>query len=136
VPACFWDLELPVTYVRDVGFCSMWPVPFAWRPIPTSRLNLLEALRRDAGVMFGEVSSSDPECEIRELRVGVLGRLESWDRLLVPEAVLVFCGRTREREDVLMLFNAPGFCTFRWKLTLVTRVDLIEGSCFRRFFEF
>jgi len=88
--------------------------------------DLFEALRREAGVMFGEVSSPELEDKLQELRVGVLGISLDRGLLLPPNADCV--GRAVElwRVGLLTALKAPDRGTLRWKLTVVMRVDVRE----------
>jgi hypothetical protein len=71
-------------------------------------------------VILVESSSSESVC------IGVLGR----NRLLL--ASVVFACRYAPREACLTGFKAPSLDALGWKLTLVIRVDLIEGTFLRK----
>jgi hypothetical protein len=86
--------------------------------------DFLEALRNEAGVMFGESFSPEPDC------VGVLGRSGECD-LRLPLSTDFTC-RDAPREDCLTDFKAPTLGILCGKLTVVMRVDRIVGSAFRR----
>jgi hypothetical protein len=125
-----------VEYVRSERFCTALDLVLSIlleRP-PTAGLaspNFLEALRREAGVMFGELSSSESDCCSEELLMGVVGRPCSRDVLLPLSAAFVGRGTARSCEGFLTAFRAPDFGTLRLKLTVVMRVDLIVGRVFR-----
>lgn len=78
--------------------------------------------------MLGE-SWSDSDSSAPELDVGVLGRFVGGiPFLLVAPDAAVRPMAVCTREDLPTGFRAPGFVALRWKLTVVSRVDLTEGS--------
>jgi hypothetical protein len=91
--------------------------------------DFFDALRREAGVILGELSSSELDGSPRALLVGVLGRV--CERACLPTGFVVR-GRARECNGCFTALKAPGFGTLRWKLTVVMRVDLIDVRLFRR----
>ena len=99
--------------------------------LKTRFLPSLDALRRDAGVILGDISSSESSSSGSVLDVGVLGRLEGARPLLPFVAALIRRGATFIREDLLTDFKAPGFTTFRCRLTVVSLVDLREPLAVR-----
>lgn len=88
----------------------------------------LEALRKDAGVILGESSSSDSSSSTSESEVGVTGRLEGSRPLRPLTGTLARRGLEVAviRADLVTAFRAPGFATLRCRLTVVVLVDLSE----------
>ncbi len=86
-----------------------------------------EALRSDAGVMFGESSPSSSDSDSSELgwRTGVLGRLFEGARPF-PETEEGF-----SLVGFLMMRFAVGLVTVRLKVTVVCRVTLTEAVLVR-----
>ena len=77
--------------------------------------DFLEALRKEAGVILGEQSSSDSVC------IGVIGRSSEYD-----------VDRDTPRDACLMDFKAPSLAFLGWKLTLVMRVERFKGTFLRK----
>jgi hypothetical protein len=122
--------------VRSERFCTGSDLTLSTllkRPLTAGLTSpdFLEALRREAGVMFGEPSSSESDCCSDELLVGVVGRPSSRGFLPPPGAAFVGRGTARRCEGCLTAFRAPDFGTLRLKLTVVMRVDLIVGRLLR-----
>jgi hypothetical protein len=106
---------------RDVLLAAELEVDGGWLSI------FLDALRRDAGVMLGD-SSSESGSSAPELDVGVLGRF--WGGIpFLPVPLEILRPRAACTREVLLIgFRAPGFVALRWKLTVVSLVDLTEGN--------
>ena len=99
--------------------------------LKTRLLPSFEALRKDAGVMLGDASSSDSSSSMSESEVGVLGLFEGARPLLPSIAALVRRWAACICADLLTAFKAPGFTTFRCRLTVVVLVDLSEPFAVR-----
>ena len=96
-----------------------------------SKLNVrflpsFEALRNEAGVILGDVSSSESSTSTSESEVGVLGRLEGARPFLPFIAALACREVVFKRVGLFTAFNAPGFNTFRCRLKVVVLDDLSE----------
>jgi hypothetical protein len=125
---CFADLPLTTAAARVAslrfavdrgGVACEFKIELNGRFFPS-----FDALRREAGVMLGDVSSSESYSSASELDMGVLGRLEGASPFLPAVAWEVRLGADCVREGLLMDFRAPGLATFRCKLTVVSLVDL------------
>lgn len=133
---CRVDLDLSTAVVR----LKSLRLKFVRRGVgcdsePTSRARFLppfDALRKEAGVMFGDASSSESQSSSSELDIGVLGLLDGARPVLPIIVVLVRRKASWMREDLLIDFKAPGLTTFRCMLTVVCLVDLREPLMVRR----
>lgn len=92
--------------------------------VSTRFLPSFEALRNEAGVMLGDASPSESSTSTSESDVGVFGLLEDASPFLPFVAVCVRRDVVLKRVGLLTAFNAPGFVTFRCRLTVVVLDNL------------